>query len=124
MDKNKYFKLEIYKERGCNRCGACCVYFDIKKDKTRGLPLVAIRTPTETFKKAGDICEHLLYDIKTQKTSCDIYDEERTKDCRVFNCNGETDLTGRRFVKKDLEIIAEKIRGLEKSGRIKDLLKF
>lgn len=108
--------------QGCDRCGACCVYFRIEDVDRENLPLVSVKPVMKVISPGWEACEYLRYDADAKVTSCDAYND-RPKDCRVFECKTNLSNTGREFVRKPLGDIAEKIRGLGKSGKVKDLLK-
>ena len=59
-------ELNIWDEKGCGRCGACCYWFRIlaldKKEDTK--------------------CQYLVVDEKNHLASCSIYnDKKRPKNC-------------------------------------------
>jgi len=69
-------QLGIHGNEECQRCSACCVYFQVlNRDGT-------------ILKEAGEICKHLEIDTKTKLSTCGIYDsDKRPIDCIAFiNC--------------------------------------
>jgi Fe-S-cluster containining protein len=65
----------IHENNNCTRCGACCVYFRVKYDDN------------EVFKKSGEICPYLSYNLETRTAACAIHDLDiRPSMCKDFTC--------------------------------------
>jgi len=72
-------------ENGCERCGACCVYFGISEKYVPDEIVILGSLPRGEFKQAGEPCEHLSFDKGL--ANCEIYDSpDRPEECKIFNC--------------------------------------
>ncbi|KYK25044.1 hypothetical protein AYK26_02510 [Euryarchaeota archaeon SM23-78] len=67
-------KLGIHENDSCARCGACCIYFDVRNDDG------------SMHSKAGEICPDLDYDFNTNIATCTLYnDKRRPSECKNFD---------------------------------------
>ena len=73
-------------DNGCERCGACCVYFGVSEEYVPDEIVILGSMPRREFKQAGKPCKHLSFEDGL--ASCAIYDSpNRPEECQMFNCN-------------------------------------
>lgn len=76
----------IHDNTECERCGACCIYFEITVPDTENPPLIAKEFPVKVWKKAGEVCQYLNYDNEKNVAACTAPENERPKQCYQFDC--------------------------------------